>query len=252
MTEITSISVLLTEIGKTPIPARRQHLRRWFRGHARSDWKLVPGIYRLKESSNEEELLTTERHLSQDFRIMSAGLRKGGEDDVDLYFLQQHYRMPTRLLDWSADPLAALYFATEHEPTADGKLFFMDSYMLSVNQQAEETFEGVATSRNEEVRKAIQIITNWHKRKFPPYIIPIRPDHADQRISRQRGYFTFHTPEARELTNDTNSTLRAYKIPAAAKVRIKKELELAGVNQFTVFGDLDHLAEWLKSVHCKQ
>jgi hypothetical protein len=54
----------------------------------------------------------TERHLTQDFRVSSIRLRKGTETHGEIYFLQQQYKMPTPLLDWSINPLAALFFAT--------------------------------------------------------------------------------------------------------------------------------------------
>lgn len=38
--------------------------------------------------------------MTQDFRVQAAGVLTGRETDAELYFLEQHYRMPTRLLDW--------------------------------------------------------------------------------------------------------------------------------------------------------
>jgi hypothetical protein len=47
--------------------------------------------------------------MNQDFRILSAANLSGKMAEEDLYFLMQHYGMPTRLLDWSTNALTALY-----------------------------------------------------------------------------------------------------------------------------------------------
>src|SRR5262249_4017902 len=134
------------------------HWRNWFRGHSRTGWQLEPGVYRGDFGSylNEQDRLTTEQHLNQEFRIMSAGLRTGQESDEEIYFLQQYYRMPTRLLDWTTSALAALYFACCKNSDSDGELFIIDAYQFV--PQA-----GIATSRHPEFRNAIQVISRWRR-----------------------------------------------------------------------------------------
>jgi hypothetical protein len=78
----------------------------------------VPGVYRSTFGQyTEQDRLNTEQHLNQEFTVMSAGLRSGRESVEEIYFLQQHYRMPpTRLLDWTTSALAGLYFACCGKP----------------------------------------------------------------------------------------------------------------------------------------
>lgn len=114
------------------------HLRIWFRGQREENWPLQPTVYRGNfKGMSPPKRLETERLLMQDFRVQSAALRNGRETDEELYFLQQHYRMPTRLLDWTTSPLAALFFAVEGvnqsdvNGETDGELFMVDAPSLS-------------------------------------------------------------------------------------------------------------------------
>jgi FRG domain len=122
------------------------HVRVWFRGQPQAGWALQPGVYRgTFPCTNEQERLRLECHLTQDFRVESAGLLTGRETEAELYFLEQHYGLPTRLLDWTHNPLPSLFFATDI-PNADGELFVMDAYQMK--SPGFPDF-GVATSRRD-------------------------------------------------------------------------------------------------------
>jgi hypothetical protein len=231
------------------------HLRYWFRGHSKDNWDLRPRVFRPEfvSSADESKRLKKEQHLAQEFRVNSAGLLRGGADDAELYFLQQHYRMPTRLLDWSDNPLAALFFAVTEDLEVPGTLFMMDAYALATDQGLPASrFRGIATRRNPEFRQALKPIVHWQREVCSGgFIIPVRPDHFDRRISFQRSYFTFHVPKRQVLTKEENRTLHAFTVPAGAegKAKLQEQLSRLGMTDFSVFGDLESLARTLTKAH---
>lgn len=222
------------------------HLRLWFRGHADFAWPLRPAVYRKGFAHDEQERLRKERHLTQDFRVGSAGLRDPHMTDVDLYFLQQQYGMPTRLLDWTSDALAALYFAVTDEAhhKIDGGVIMMDAYRFH------PSLSGIASSRRPKVRSSVALIAAWPASKdssdFPERTFALRPDQFDVRMSLQRAGFTFHVPREPELTPAMNGTLRTVMVAAPAKKSLKEQLAALGADAFGVFGDLESLSQHLK------
>src|SRR6266404_9937397 len=146
---ILTVPDLLKHIGYSPIAkSPRAHLRLWFRGQTNKNWTLQPGVYRPTfPMKTENERLGLERQLTQDFRVESAGILMREAYEAELYFIEQHYRMPTRLLDWTGSPLAALYFAVKEDDSTDGALFLMDAFGLADTQNA-KNFRGVATGRH--------------------------------------------------------------------------------------------------------
>jgi hypothetical protein len=253
LADINSLQDLLELFDQEGVANERHaHVRFWFRGQPQFGWELRPGVYRPRfKATTEEQRLNIEQHLTQDFRIQSSDLRRGRDNRAEIYFLQQHYRMPTRLLDWTTSPLAALHFAVSRDPSTDAQLFWMDAYRLAIKQGvSEKVFRGVGSQRNDRFLGALQPIFEFGKvTDFPNYIIPIRPDYMDARINAQSSCFTFHVPSRPTLTTKENDTLKSLKIPAASKMRIQKELFLLGVDDFFIFRDLEGLSSRLCAAH---
>jgi hypothetical protein len=240
---ISYVAELLTELDKLKLNRAHAHLRYWFCGQPKARLRLEPGVYRETFGTHiaESDRFKKEQHLNQDFRDLSAGLRTGRETDADIYFLQQHYRMPTRLLDWTGNPLAGLYFACGGDEGRDGELFLLDAYKLSPF--------GIVTSRHPEFKRAIEAIVEWKDvADLPSSILAVRPDHLDRRIALQRSFFTFHVPNDPVLL-ETRDGLTSFEVNGGMKKATLKELSLIGIDPFSVYGDLENLARHLADAY---
>lgn len=230
----------------------KDHLRFWFRGQAKSSWDLKPKLYRVFANSGDETILYSERHMVRDFRLMSAGIRRGDESNEQLYFLEQHYGMPTRLLDWTTNPLIALYFACAslvHDGVEqDGRFFMLDAATATKTFQQDGNLFGIATDQRPEFQRWMDHIVGWNDGITDLFCesFPIRPAHFDRRITLQQGVFTFHVPNEKSFDRPEITT---FVIPAAKKIEMLSQLRTLNIHSFSIFGDLPNLSIYLQEAY---
>ena len=120
----------------------------------------MPGVYHSGFSARaidkntgklpEERRRKLECDMLSHFRIAGASLL-ATDDEVEIYFLAQHFGMPTRLLDWSTNPLAALFFACDGENVeADGYVYAMQAGMVIPKDAQRVTDRGGAKTKQPE------------------------------------------------------------------------------------------------------
>ena len=241
----------------------------WYRGVNRNFTAQVPGIYRpnfttrankLPHGDVEDKRRRLECEMLAQFRTAGAPFL-GTDNIVEIYFIAQHFGMPTRLLDWSTNPLAALFFACEGTQFGeDGFVYAMDARQAipdgayqTKSMPAKGTsptipdkrlFKSVLTMRHSFVGYAIRL-SFWGDvaPDHGSYILPVRPDNVPGRIGQQSSCFTLHMHGAGPMNNGTLGSIR---IDARSKASILANLRQLNVNQFTTYYDLDHLSKEVK------
>lgn len=231
----------------------------WYRGVNQHFDSQVPGVYRpdftkraekfTYTEDREDKRLRLEREMISNFRVAGAAFLHN-YNQTEMYFAAQHFGMPTRLLDWSTNPLAALFFACDGAESEDGYVYAMDARRvipdgaLRFNDSTERLWPGVYTMRFPMVDRAVRL-SFWESPKdYPkPYVLPVRPDVIPGRIGQQSSCFTFHMHQAASVENTTLITI---KVNASKKLQIRDELHRVNINQFTTYYELDHLSKEIR------
>ncbi len=138
--------------------------------------------------------------------------------DIEWLAIAQHHGMSTRLLDWTESILAAAFFAVAAAGTrGDAVIYGVHDLREISNADAERPFDAMA-----------------------PGIY--RPPHIASRIPAQRSVLTLH-PSPTEAFAPKG--LRQWAIAANACVDIKRVLDACGINESSLFPDLDGLSRYL-------
>ncbi|WP_197515200.1 FRG domain-containing protein [Mycobacterium sp. 1245805.9] len=236
--EIKSVADLLERLTGT----RATGGIRWYRGQRDFGWNLTPRVARNPGFIRHELDMLKQFKQNGSYRLVARP-----QSVWEWITIAQHYGLPTRLLDWSENPLVALYFAAENpiDSPSDGALFELDP--ANLNAAAFDEAPDVVMLDEDDF--LLEYLPNAPKgpKRGPLAVVAGR---TFDRIIAQSGTFTLgHSVKSDvEKVNDGGCVSRI-RVPVASKPRILAELSDMNINASTVYPDLTSLADHLKDIY---
>ena len=204
-----------------------------FRGQGNAAWPLLPSIARFAANLDGYDCIADlEEHLLERFRQFGVPFQDFRKlPIIEQLVHAQHYGLPTRLLDWSTNPLKALFFAIE-----DSSLDLVDGavYVTHPNYW----FEG--TTHIKEVKAFLACF----------------PEVLHERIAAQDAcLIVFPLSKTDMSVPELSSTsfpnaldfLHQIIIPASAKRDLRKQLSVLGITHRSVYPGLEGTTRWIRS-----
>lgn len=206
-----------------------------FRGQGNAAWPLLPSIARFATNLDEDGydcISDLEDHLLERFRQFGVPFQDFRKlPIIEQLVHAQHYGLPTRLLDWSTNPLKALFFAIE-EPqldSVDGAV-----YITHPNSWMEGT---------------------THIREVKAFLACF-PEVLNERIAAQDAcllVFPLSKTDMSVPELSADSCLGALDflhqiiVPSDAKRDLRRQLSVLGVTYRSVYPGMEGTTRWIKS-----
>lgn len=198
--------------------AAHEHSRWVFRGVASLTFNCTPTIGRTNIYQAD-----LERALLEAF-IREAHAHLGGSlpSKWEWLALAQHHGVPTRLLDWTRNPLVACYFAVSSHPQD------RDAAIYAVELAKEQILSPGDASDPFQITEV----------KF------VLPSALAPRITTQKGLFSAH-PHPREPWEPEGLSKNTFKISFGLRAAFQRRLFQLGIDAAHIYPNLDGLGQSL-------
>lgn len=234
----------------------------WFRGCGRSDYRLLPSLYRHPTRTKIADIARLEGELITRFRQRSIPFHdRALVDDWDTLFFMQHYGIPTRLLDWTESPFVGLYFAVMYAPysvSSRGRLRFphaaamwiLDPVAWNKHSLSHQSFDGGVLVPGDDALKGYRPTPSFSGMFNHP--VALYGTHNSSRIVAQRGVFTIFgqntNPMEKAFVTELfpPDSLIKVTLTRAILPKIRQSILKNGTTESVVFPDLEGLSREIR------
>jgi hypothetical protein len=201
------------------LPKRLWFIDTIYRGQADANWPPEPKLDRPDFERWRAEVGGSRRDheslLLRDFKRMARPyLDLWPRDEWEWLAIAQHHGLCTRLLDWTRNPLVALYFATENLEDKKDCAVWCYFHMGARSEDRANPFK----SRS---------------------VILFEPPHISPRITAQTSCLTAHPRGGNPSGRTWRGKLVKIVIPSYVKAQMKDCVNTLGINRASLFPDLD-------------
>ncbi|MPM64025.1 hypothetical protein SDC9_110911 [bioreactor metagenome] len=244
-----------------------------YRGMCNKDYSLIPKVFLKQQDNTEDRIIENQTYLAW---AKERDLLKSFIHEACCYIAipptdirhwaehAQHHGVPTRFLDWSSNPLTALYFSCRDKATTDGVV-----WLLHQRNYSYVFWRNIALASKAKKREEIlsELLNQESDVEFPMLYTPY---YVDSRMSAQGSYFlvwgTRIEPLEKLFENDSyymkcpkiDDEVRSYGteqqqpilykflIHADRKQKLLRELDMVGINEKALFPGLDGIGRYIE------
>lgn len=272
---IRNIADFVSELQNIP---KMKNYELFFRGHSDLNYGLEPSIYRNKR------LISNENNLFKEFILRTPSDFLNEKSALEKLVKMQHYGLPTRLLDITTNPLVALYFASSSKGKRDGKVIAFRVPKKDIKYYDSDTVSVIANIAKRPSSFSVENIKHLDKEAFNDEIgyliheikeeksyfqsiinpkdiervVAVKVKQSNNRIIKQSGAFLIfgingNKTEPAKIPDEWILNLDQkgvdFNINNDSKENIINELNVLGINESTLFPELENQAKYLKKYY---
>ena len=244
-----------------------------FRGHSNHEKNLMlPGVFREKMISAGHyvtEFSQLEHNILNDFISEACRfIRDVPEDDISTWLeIAQHFGVPTRLLDFTENPLVALYFACSGSPQNDAAVWIINEPAYNKKFFFESVLVQASKSQNIVTQIVSQEIVwpNYQQHvgdlQYIQWPWIYKPHYHAERMNLQSSVFMIWGADRRPLTaffkddeymvkdqpkNSESGIICYVNISAENKSKLLNQLDSLGINEKFVYPGVDGVGRYIR------